>query len=291
VGSIAEGEWLEYTLDTVAPGTYSIAVKTSGTSSPGSKVTLNIDGTMLGSITIPGTGNGQTWEQVILGGVPIAGGKTQVLRVAMNGSLFNIDNITFTRSSSGTITAKAGANQTITDTDKNGSQAVTLDGSGSTATGTSIASYTWKEGSVELATGAKPTVTLTVGIHIVTLTIASSEGFSTSDTVTIEVKAASTATGRYFMSESTLVTINKPSNVDFRTVMNSNGYIFPKAFDESTITALNTWANQLLATNPFAGLASNQVPYINLSDNVNKDGSYAFITQEQMAYLFLISIF
>lgn len=84
--------------------------------------------------------------------------------------------------------ANAGPDQTVDDTDANGSQPVLLNGSGSGDADGTITSYVWSEGSTRLATGATPTVTLSVGSHSVTLTVTDNAGASASDTVLVTVR-------------------------------------------------------------------------------------------------------
>ena len=56
--------------------------------------------------------------------------------------------------------ANAGEDQEVTDSDENGSEVVTLVGSGSYDNDVSIVSYTWKEGVTELGTGVNPSVSV-----------------------------------------------------------------------------------------------------------------------------------
>ena len=84
-------------------------------------------------------------------------------------------------------TANAGPDQTVTDADDGGDEDVTLDGSGSTDSDGTIASYVWTESAVQIATGATPTVTFAVGAHTVTLTVTDDEGATDTDDVVITV--------------------------------------------------------------------------------------------------------
>src|SRR5690606_19045494 len=67
--------------------------------------------------------------------------------------------------------ADAGADLSITDTDRNGDELVQLDGQESMDSDGSINSYIWSEDGVELAYTAKAKVRFTVGVHVVTLTV------------------------------------------------------------------------------------------------------------------------
>jgi hypothetical protein len=86
-------------------------------------------------------------------------------------------------------TADAGPDQTVTDADNSGSEDVTLDGSASTDVDGTIASWSWTENSVEIATGANPTVAFDVGAHTVTLTVTDDEGATGTDDVVITVNS------------------------------------------------------------------------------------------------------
>src|SRR5207247_9656693 len=85
--------------------------------------------------------------------------------------------------------ANAGPDQTVSDTDGNGTQSVTLNGSGSSDSDGTITSYVWKDGATQIAIGATPAVTLGVGAHTITLTVTDDEGATASDTVVVTVNA------------------------------------------------------------------------------------------------------
>ena len=86
--------------------------------------------------------------------------------------------------------ADAGPDQTVVDTDNNGSEPVTLDGSASFHDGEgSIILYSWAEGATSLGDFSDPTtvVTLPLGQHTITLTVTDTVGFHATDTVGINV--------------------------------------------------------------------------------------------------------
>ncbi len=86
-------------------------------------------------------------------------------------------------------TAVAGPDQAVTDSDDSGSEAVTLDGSGSSDSDGTIVSYSWQEGGVEIATGVNPTVDLAVGIHAITLVVTDDAGAQGTDSVVVVVQS------------------------------------------------------------------------------------------------------
>lgn len=86
-------------------------------------------------------------------------------------------------------TANAGADQTVVDSLGDGVENVTLDGSASSDSDGSIASYEWYKGATLLATGVSPTLPFTLGSHTVTLTVTDNEGATASDSVQINVVA------------------------------------------------------------------------------------------------------
>jgi len=83
--------------------------------------------------------------------------------------------------------ANAGPDQTVTDSDGDGVETVTLDGRGSSDIDGAIVNYEWSEGGIALATGANPLVTLAVGTHTISLTVTDDAGATGSDTVEITV--------------------------------------------------------------------------------------------------------
>ncbi|MGD9171977.1 MAG: PKD domain-containing protein, partial [Candidatus Thiodiazotropha sp.] len=79
--------------------------------------------------------------------------------------------------------ANAGEDQTLTDADADGSEEVTLDATGSSYAAGNSVSYQWLENGTEIATGATPTVTLSVGSHTLTLRLTDSNNLSSEDQV------------------------------------------------------------------------------------------------------------
>jgi hypothetical protein len=85
--------------------------------------------------------------------------------------------------------ANAGADQTVTDTNGDGMERVTLNGGASSDSDGTIVSYEWRAGGNVVATGASPTVSLLVGTHALTLRVTDDDGSTATDTVVITVNA------------------------------------------------------------------------------------------------------
>jgi hypothetical protein len=122
------------------------------------------------------------------------GAHTIVLRVADDQGANGTDTVLITVLPQGgggnqSPTAAAGPDQTVTDADGNGSQGVTLNGSGSSDPDGTIASWVWREGGSQIATGSSPSVTFAVGAHTVVLTVTDDGGLTDTDTVIVTVNA------------------------------------------------------------------------------------------------------
>ncbi|HYF14069.1 MAG TPA: PKD domain-containing protein [Phycisphaerales bacterium] len=83
--------------------------------------------------------------------------------------------------------ANAGADQVITDSDNNGSQAATLNGSGSTDSDGTIVSYAWAEGVTPLGAGVVISPALGWGSHTITLTVTDDDGAPATDSTVVRI--------------------------------------------------------------------------------------------------------
>ncbi|RLE44957.1 hypothetical protein DRJ25_06215, partial [Candidatus Woesearchaeota archaeon] len=90
--------------------------------------------------------------------------------------------------------ADAGLDQSMTDTDGNGNEQITLDGSGSSDSDGYIISYSWWENGTQIATGINPSVALNVGTHNITLRVQDNDRATASDIVQITVNSPSDTT-------------------------------------------------------------------------------------------------
>ncbi len=84
--------------------------------------------------------------------------------------------------------ADAGAEQTVMDTDDNGSEDVTLDGSGSSDLDGVIISWEWTDNLGDtIPDGEITTAALSIGTHTITLTVTDDDSLTDTDTVTVTV--------------------------------------------------------------------------------------------------------
>jgi beta-glucosidase len=97
VGWIASGEWLEYTVDVAADGTYTINLRVAASGTSSRTLYVAIDGTnVTGTITFTSTGGYQVWTTVSVTGIPLTAGQ-HVVRIYMSSASFNLNWISFTQ--------------------------------------------------------------------------------------------------------------------------------------------------------------------------------------------------
>ncbi|MDX2302057.1 MAG: DUF4082 domain-containing protein [Microscillaceae bacterium] len=76
---------------------------------------------------------------------------------------------------------------TITDTDNNGSQIVTLNSTGSNDPDGSIVAYEWTENDTVLSIGSSLSTTLSLGTHVIILKVTDNQGAIDTETITVQV--------------------------------------------------------------------------------------------------------
>lgn len=104
VGYTVAGEWLEYTVASVAAGSYTVSLRTaSASTNAGKSITVKLDGVTLGTVNPGNTGAWETWETLTISNVNISGGANKVLRLEFGGGGFNVNHIEFVPSN--TVTA------------------------------------------------------------------------------------------------------------------------------------------------------------------------------------------
>jgi hypothetical protein len=97
VGRTSDGEWLEYTMDSVKADKYDINLR-CGSAVDGAQVRVKLDGATLGTITVPNLGNWYDKQTVTIAGVTLTAGTKKVLRLEIVGGGADINWIEFVKS-------------------------------------------------------------------------------------------------------------------------------------------------------------------------------------------------
>ena len=190
LGWISNGEWINYTLNSVESGYYQIKVKVA-TANPNanSSIKLSINDYELGTVNVNNTGGWQTWQTLSFNSNIYSSINTQVLKLEFTGGEFNVNSIEIVKF------ANAGDDIEIT-LPTNG---ITLDGSDSYAPIYPI-SYSWSQVSgpgTAIITNANAISTevseLVAGSYVFQLTV-SDRYTSKSDQVVVTVNPAAPQT-------------------------------------------------------------------------------------------------
>jgi hypothetical protein len=97
VGWTRPGEWLQYTVDVNATGTYALELRAASASSGGT-VRLEVDGVdVSGPVVLPNTGGWQMWQTIRKDGIVLQGGRHRMRLVFASGSTDGIANLNFLR--------------------------------------------------------------------------------------------------------------------------------------------------------------------------------------------------
>ena len=115
IGWLAAGEWLEYTIDVQTAGKYDLNLRyASGNSNGGGPFYFEIDGKKISAdITVPTTGNWNTWATKTVNNIEFTQGK-HILRLVISSGEFNLGKLTFSYASPlGYTTPVANAGENI----------------------------------------------------------------------------------------------------------------------------------------------------------------------------------
>jgi hypothetical protein len=95
VGWIADGEWLEYTVDVASSGLYDVEVRVASLSN-GGVLHVEMDGLdVTGAMIFAATGGWQNWTSVTASDVSLTAGQ-HIMRLSMDADLFNVNWVRFT---------------------------------------------------------------------------------------------------------------------------------------------------------------------------------------------------
>jgi PKD repeat protein len=165
--------------------------------------------------------------------------------------------------------ANAGPDQTLSDTDGNGTATVSLDGSKSTDD-KGITSYIWTIGTDEIATGPQPDVDLPVGTHNIKLTVSDEEGLAATDYVSVTIRENQIPSANFDYSLSGLTVVFTDKSTDDGTIT-SWSWSFG---DGATSTSQNP-------SHTYAADGTYEVS-LTVTDNVGKTGTGSkFVTVTQ----------
>jgi len=218
-------------------------------------------------------------------------------------------NVTTTVSGNQAPVANAGADQTVTDTNGNGSEQVTLNGSASTDPNGRIINYYWTEGMTVLSdsASAQSAVTLGVGAHAITLRITDDQNATATDTAVITVNGppgsltinptsgltSSGNVGGPFSPTSTTYTLSNIGGVSINwtaaktqtwvTLSKTSGTLAAGANDNVTVS-INSNANSLAA-----GGHSDMVTFTNTTNGSGNTTRPVTLTVGSQAYATSIS--
>ncbi|HYC83621.1 MAG TPA: glycosyl hydrolase family 18 protein [Chryseosolibacter sp.] len=94
VGWVQAGEWLEYTVNVTAAGTYSLQLRVAAISS-GKSLHVEMNGVNIsGAVSVPNTGAWQNWQTVTVNTSSLTTGQ-KVMRIYMDTDGFNINKVIF----------------------------------------------------------------------------------------------------------------------------------------------------------------------------------------------------
>lgn len=196
VGTIAAGEWLEYTVNVTQAGLYSFAFRyASGNPSGGGPFHLEWDGQPVsGDIMVPSTSGTvwNIWATKTVADIPLTPGQ-HVLRVAFSGGEFNLAKMIFTRTGDLNFsfpTAVSGSKRKVLLP----ITTATLDGSGSTESQGKALTYQWTQNygpsviQFSDATSDKPEISgLVEGMYSLKLTVTNPDLRSDDDELLVMV--------------------------------------------------------------------------------------------------------
>jgi hypothetical protein len=138
-----------------------------------------------------GTFSFSSFGQQILGSLVLDIADTQLDATFIDdaGNVLDTYRIIHTDPIASTVTADAGTNQIVADTDQLNGEFVQLDGSGSTDTDGTIVSYewSWNDGGAQSAIGVSPNIFLSDGTYSITLKVTDNDGYTDTDIIQVTV--------------------------------------------------------------------------------------------------------
>lgn len=158
-----------------------LLVEATSSDQPDAVLTINADGVDYGAMTFDSNNNIYVFRQKISG---------PVVNVTVVSNHGGTDTADLGGATNASPVADAGADQQVTDNDGNGTETVTMDGSGSYDPDGAIQGYEWKEGGMILGLAETLVHEFGLGTHTVSLTVTDDKGATASDTAVVNVSPA-----------------------------------------------------------------------------------------------------
>jgi chitinase len=96
IGYVANGEWVEYTVNVTSAGTYKLDARVAAMAA-GSSFSIEIPGSSTQTFTVPNTGGWQNWQTVTINNLNLTAGQ-KIIKLNLNGE-FNLNYVDFTKAS------------------------------------------------------------------------------------------------------------------------------------------------------------------------------------------------
>ena len=155
-----------------------LLVEATSSVQPDAILSINADGMDYGRMTFDSTNNKYVFRQKIANSVE---------NLTVTSNLGGTDTVALGEAANAAPVADAGGDYQVTDTNGDGIETVTLNGSNSFDDDGTIQAYEWKEGGNVLGRVATLVHEFSLGTHTVSLTVTDDKGATDSDTVVVNV--------------------------------------------------------------------------------------------------------
>ncbi len=217
------------------------SVIVSVVSGPIEAVLTTQDGTT-GTTTLT-AGNGLTFDPVA-GTLVAPPTNTEPVVVAVNGETVTAEPGETISITNDAPVANAGPDQIVEATSPSGAEVI-LDGSASSDPNGDALTYSWS-GPFGSATGPTPTVTVPLGTHVITLTVA--DAFGTTDTDTVQITVVDTTSPTITVTQNPLPNTNGWNNTDVTVSFTASDAASDAMCTPASVTLTTAGAGQTVST-------------------------------------------
>lgn len=215
IGYVANGEWVEYTVNITTAGPYTLSARVANPNSPRT-FHIELDGQNIsGPITVPTTGGYQAWQTVSVTTPTLTTG-TKVLRVVMDADNFNLNYLTFSLAG-GTNTLAVAITSPANSTTYTAGTTMAISAS---ATGSNISKVEFFQGSVKLGEDTSEPYaynwqSVAAGSYVLTAKVTNAGGQSASSAPVSITVAAPPVNGAVNLALNKPVTVSSIEQVAF----------------------------------------------------------------------------